>query len=99
MNRKLIAWSLVLTMLISSLYLSIGAPIPANAAGGPNLTLGKPITASGQSQTYAPDNVKDGNASTYWESTNNAFPQWIQVDLGASASIDQIVLKLPAGWG
>jgi len=30
--------------------------------------------------------------STYWESTNNAFPQWLQVDLGAAKSISRIVL-------
>ena len=44
-------------------------------------------------------NLNDGNQGSYWESTSNAFPQWAQVDLGASTSIDQVVLKLPAGWG
>ena len=32
---------------------------------------------------------------TYWESANNAFPQWIQVDLGAAVSVNRVVLKLP----
>jgi hypothetical protein len=98
MRNKYVAWSLIVSMLISTLFLSAGPFAPVSAAGGPNLTLGKDVTASGQSQTYAPANVKDSNAATYWESANNAFPQWIQVDLGATASIDQIVLKLPAGW-
>ncbi|OBZ17163.1 discoidin domain-containing protein [Bacillus sp. FJAT-26390] len=98
MRNKYVAWSLVIAMLISSLYLSAGPFAPVSAAGGPNLTLGKNITASGQSQTYSPSNVKDSNQATYWESTNSAFPQWIQVDLGANTSIDQIVLKIPAGW-
>lgn len=97
MRNKYVAWLLIAAMLITNLFLTSGAP--ASAAGGQNLTLGKTITASGQSQTYAPSNVKDSNQATYWESTNNAFPQWIQVDLGANTSIDQIVLKLPAGWG
>src|SRR5262249_39542277 len=44
-------------------------------------------------------NVNDGNQASYWESTNNVFPQWVQVDLGAATSIDQVILKLPSGWG
>ncbi len=50
-------------------------------------------------QTYAASNVNDGNQASYWESANNAFPQWVQVDLGSATSIDQVVLKLPSGWG
>jgi hypothetical protein len=41
----------------------------------------------------------DGNAGSYWESANNAFPQWIQVDLGSAANVGRIVLKLPPSWG
>ncbi len=44
-------------------------------------------------------NAVDGNAPTYWESANNAFPQWVQVDLGAATSIGRVVLRLPASWG
>ncbi|MWV42833.1 carbohydrate-binding protein [Paenibacillus sp. HJL G12] len=98
MRNKYTVWSLVVTMLFSSFFFAAGPASFVTAAGGPNLTIGKSVTASGQSQTYSPDNVKDNNPSTYWESTNNAFPQWIQVDLGASTRIEQIVLKLPAGW-
>ncbi|MFC1408024.1 discoidin domain-containing protein [Streptacidiphilus sp. N1-12] len=61
-----------------------------------NLALGKTMSSSGVSQTYAASNANDGNQATYWESTNNAFPQWLQVDLGASVSVNQVVLKLPA---
>ena len=25
----------------------------------------------------------DGDTNSYWESTDNAFPQWFQVDLGS----------------
>jgi hypothetical protein len=43
----------------------------------------------------------DGNSSSYWESANNAFPQWLQVDLGATTAVSRIVLKLPppSAWG
>ncbi len=44
-------------------------------------------------------NLNDGNQGSYWESAGSTFPQWAQVDLGASTSIDQVVLKLPTGWG
>ncbi len=42
----------------------------------------------------------DGNANTYWESANNAFPQSLTVDLGSAQSVSRVVLKLPpaAAW-
>jgi hypothetical protein len=66
-----------------------------------NLALNQPTTTSGYTQTYVPANAVDGNTSTYWESTNNAFPQWLQVDLGATKSFSKIVLDLPppSSWG
>jgi hypothetical protein len=48
---------------------------------------------------YPSGNVTDGNQATYWESANNAFPQWVQVDLGSAQSASRVVLQLPAGWG
>jgi hypothetical protein len=66
-----------------------------------NLALNQPTSASGYTQTYVPANAVDGNTSTYWESTDNAFPQWLQVDLGATKSFSRIVLDLPpsTAWG
>ncbi|HEY3472791.1 MAG TPA: discoidin domain-containing protein, partial [Amycolatopsis sp.] len=55
-------------------------------------------TASSQLAGYPVSNVGDGNQATYWESTNNQFPQWIQADLGTATNIAQLVLKLPANW-
>ena len=60
-----------------------------------NLALNQPVTASGYTQTYVPANAVDGNTSTYWESTDNDFPQWFQVDLGSATSISRIVMYLP----
>ena len=42
----------------------------------------------------------DGNASSYWESANNAFPQSLTVDLGSTVSVGRVVVKLPpaAAW-
>ena len=69
--------------------------------GSTNLALHQPATASGYTQNYLPANAVDGDANTYWESTDNAFPQWLQVDLGSATSIGRMVLDLPpsAAWG
>ncbi|MGK5678216.1 discoidin domain-containing protein [Actinoplanes sp. URMC 104] len=73
---------------------------PAANAAGPNLAAGKTFSASSFTDVYPAGNAGDGNANTYWESNNNAFPQWIQVDLGAATQVNQVVLKLPpaAAW-
>jgi parallel beta-helix repeat protein len=66
-----------------------------------NLALNQPITASGSQGGYPPTDANDGNTSSYWESTNNAFPQWLQVDLGANKTVSRIVMDLPpsTAWG
>jgi hypothetical protein len=66
-----------------------------------NLALGKAMTASSYTQVYVPGNANDNNTSSYWESANNAFPQWLQVDLGSVTSVRRIVLTLPpsTAWG
>ncbi|WP_049573121.1 discoidin domain-containing protein [Nonomuraea sp. SBT364] len=89
--------------LLAALALVIGfLAAPAHAAAARhadvNLAAGRPATASSHTQTYAAANVTDGNQATYWESANNAFPQWVQVDLGATATVSSLTLKLPSGW-
>ncbi|XVQ87887.1 discoidin domain-containing protein [Microbispora siamensis] len=66
-----------------------------------NLARGKTVTATSSTQTYVPASAVDGDANTYWESANNAFPQTLTVDLGASVTVGRVVLKLPpsAAWG
>jgi antitoxin (DNA-binding transcriptional repressor) of toxin-antitoxin stability system len=68
-------------------------------AANQNLAAGKPATESSHTDVYASSNVTDGNQGSYWESANNAFPQWVQVDLGSAQSAGRVVLQLPAGWG
>jgi Carbohydrate binding module (family 6)/F5/8 type C domain/Glycosyl hydrolase family 95 catalytic domain len=69
------------------------------ASGASNLAAGRPATESSHNDVYTAANVTDGNQSTYWESVNNAFPQWVQVDLGSSQSASRVVLQLPPSWG
>ncbi|HCT77402.1 MAG TPA: mycodextranase [Micromonosporaceae bacterium] len=81
-----------------------GSPHTVTLAGNgvtsnTNLALNKPTTESGHTQGYGSGNAVDGNAGSYWESVNNEWPQWIQVDLGAPTTVGRIVLKLPSGWG
>jgi hypothetical protein len=68
---------------------------PAAQAAGPNLAAGKTFSASSSTDVYSAGNAGDSNPGTYWESNNNAFPQWLQVDLGTSTPVNQAVLKLP----
>ncbi|MFF3641166.1 discoidin domain-containing protein [Streptomyces sp. NPDC002564] len=68
---------------------------------GRNLAQGRPATATGSVDVYTPGKAVDGDAGTYWESTNHAFPQSITVDLGKAEAVRRLVLKLPpsAAWG
>ncbi|MFI7547053.1 discoidin domain-containing protein [Actinoplanes sp. NPDC049599] len=90
----------LLAAAIATALIQVVLPAAPAAAAGPNLAAGKTFTASSVADVYGPGNAGDGNASSYWESQNNAFPQWLQVDLGASVSVNQTVLKLPpaAAW-
>jgi hypothetical protein len=97
-------WRLLTALLAASLAAApLVRPAPAAQAAvlaGPNLAAGKAASASSSTQDYVASNVTDGNQSSYWESANNAFPQWVQVDLGSSVATNQVVLKLPtANWG
>ncbi|MFI1292188.1 discoidin domain-containing protein [Streptomyces sp. NPDC020792] len=68
---------------------------------GRNLAKGRPATATGSQDVYTPGNAVDGDSNTYWESTNNAFPQSWTVDLGSNQAVRRLVLKLPpsSAWG
>ncbi|WP_347404768.1 discoidin domain-containing protein [Micromonospora sp. WMMD1102] len=78
-------------------------PTPASArpdAGpAPRVAVAASISASSSHPEYPAGNAGDGNPATYWESANNAFPQWIQADLGSATDVNRLVLKLPPGWG
>lgn len=66
-----------------------------------NLAKGRPATATGSQDVYTPGKAVDGDANSYWESANNAFPQSWTVDLGAGEAVRRLVLKLPpsSAWG
>ena len=93
LRRRLIAAAAAVGV-VSAL---ISAPTMAMAAG-PNLAAGKTFTASTFTDVYPAGNAGDGNANSYWESQNNAFPQWLQVDLGSSQQICQVSLTWEAAY-
>ncbi|MFB9331969.1 discoidin domain-containing protein [Actinoplanes octamycinicus] len=85
-------------MLKGQIPLTSVRPTPPTV-GNPDLARDRSTSASGFTQVYGPGNAVDGNPGSYWESVNNAFPQWIQVDLGATVTVGRLVLKLPPSWG
>ncbi|WP_328877991.1 discoidin domain-containing protein [Streptomyces sp. NBC_00299] len=60
-----------------------------------NLVKGRPASATGSQDVYTPGKAADGDANSYWESANNAFPQSWTADLGATEAVRRLVLKLP----
>ena len=96
-NARLAVAGVTTAALVVPLGLALAAQ--SATAADTNLSAGKTATASSHTDVYPAPNVTDGNQATYWESANNAFPQWVQVDLGSAATVNQLTLKLPrGGW-
>src|SRR6267154_383851 len=82
---------------LAALMLAVG---PASRAGAASVLLsqGHPATASStENATFPASSAVDGNTGTRWSSAFSD-PQWLQVDLGASASITQVVLQWEAAY-
>ncbi|GLW59575.1 beta-glucosidase [Kitasatospora phosalacinea] len=66
---------------------------PAAQAAPALLSQGRPVTASSVENAGTPASAAvDGDTGTRWSSAA-ADPQWIQVDLGAGATLGQVVLR------
>jgi hypothetical protein len=74
---------------------------PTDPAPEGNLAEGRPVTATSHTDVYPAPNAVDGDAGSYWESANHAFPQSITVTLERAYELDRLVLKVPppAAWG
>ncbi|MFB7747372.1 MULTISPECIES: discoidin domain-containing protein [unclassified Streptomyces] len=77
------------------------SPPPSSPPADPDLAKGRPVAETSHTQVYDAAKAVDGDANTYWESANNAFPQSITVDLGSVRAVGKLVLKLPpaTAWG
>ncbi|WAZ26102.1 discoidin domain-containing protein [Streptomyces cinnabarinus] len=85
--------------LVAALVLALAAallavlPAPRAAAAPTLLSQGKPVTASSTENAGTPATAAvDGDTGTRWSSAF-ADPQWIRVDLGASAALSQVELR------
>ncbi|ANZ39367.1 licheninase [Lentzea guizhouensis] len=83
----------VAALAVAALFVPAG---PQAAAAGPLISQGRPVTASSsENAAFAATSAVDGDLGTRWSS---AFgdPQWIQIDLGSSARVDQVTLNWEA---
>ncbi len=70
-----------------------GTPAAAASCGTTNLALNQPATASSvQSSSFPASAAVDGNSGTRWSSAFSD-PQWLEVDLGSTQTICQVVLQ------
>ena len=92
MPRPVRAAVATLSALALAAYALVATSTAAHAA--PTLlSQGKTATASSlENAGFPASNAVDGNTGTRWSSAFSD-PQWLQVDLGGSASISQVVLQ------
>jgi hypothetical protein len=80
-------------LLLGGLFLPAAVPAArAATCGTTNLALNQPATASSTDNASFPASAAvDGNTGTRWSSAFSD-PQWLEVDLGSSQAICQVVL-------
>jgi hypothetical protein len=75
-----------------------GTPVAGGGCGTADVAQGKVATASStENATFPASNAVDGNLGTRWSSAF-ADPQWLQVDLGSSQQICQVVITWEAAY-
>jgi glucose/arabinose dehydrogenase len=82
----------VATITGGSIALAAQSGGTVGAAADTLLSQNKPVTASSSGGCCAPKNAVDGSTSTRWASAAGHDPEWIYVDLGATASISRVQL-------
>ena len=83
-----------LTLAVAGVSLSVigGPAAQAATCGTANIALHQPTTASSiQGPSWPASNATDGSLTTRWSSAFSD-PQWLEVDLGSSQSICQVVI-------
>ncbi len=98
-NRKIVS-IFVSAITVASMLLMVLLVTPASRASAASslLSLGKPAVASSLQQGssyYTALKVTDGDLTTRW-SSEKIDPSWVYVDLGASSTIDRVVINW---WG
>ncbi|MBD3917193.1 cellulase family glycosylhydrolase [Paenibacillus sp. PR3] len=91
--RKLLAYAMMISLLVSGLL------IPAKASAATNLALNRPAASSSNEDTGKTAALAfDGNSSTRWSSVYSD-PQWISVDLGSAIAISGVMLNWEVAYG
>jgi hypothetical protein len=90
------AISIIASFILAAACLSVsvisGPAARAATCGTTNIALHQPTTASSiQGPAWPASNATDGNLSTRWSSAFSD-PQWLEVDLGSTQSICQVVI-------
>src|SRR6266699_3889573 len=95
-RRRAPALAVVLALVAG--LLGLGSQRAAHAAADANLAVGAEATASSAQGADTPASAAvDGDPTTRWSSTWSD-PQWLQIDLGASASISGFSLSWEAAF-
>jgi len=101
-RRSLPRWVRAITAVVVAMGLAAYALVATSTVAHAAPTLlsqGKPTTASSaENAGTAAANATDGNTGTRWSSAFSD-PQWLQVDLGATASISQVVIQWETASG
>ena len=93
------ARAVLLLLVLAAAVLGLPALTQPAAAADPVISQGRPVTASSTENAgaFPATAAVDGNAGTRWSSAA-ADPQWIQVDLGATATVTQVTLQWEAAF-
>ena len=91
-------WLRAPLLLVAALAATTLGALPAHAAGT-LISQGKTATASSiENASFTAPNVTDGNTGTRWSSAFSD-PQWVEIDLGGTATVNQVVLNWEAAYG
>ncbi|HEV7962545.1 MAG TPA: discoidin domain-containing protein, partial [Actinoplanes sp.] len=98
-RRRPLVVTATLTAVLAVLLAGYAAVTVGQAhAASALLSQGRPTSASSAENAGTPASAAvDGNTGTRWSSAFSD-PQWLQVDLGGTATIDQVVLNWEAAY-
>lgn len=92
-RRRRLSLAVLISALVTLLSTSLPAVTGQASAAEIPLSQGRPVSASSTENAAAPASAAvDGNGGTRWASAFSD-PQWLQVDLGATATINKVVLN------
>ena len=89
-------WTLAAAAAVAALVTSMVSTAGPAQAADVLLSQGKAVTASSSGGCCPAPNAVDGDAATRWASAAGVDPQWLYVDLGASAHVSRVRLQWDA---